>query len=390
VAAANSAAGGARLLAYSCVFPAHADVDEAAEIARVRDWLGLEGVEARFAGGSALSAAAEFLREWELPSTSPNLFVWLPLLRRAAADGVDVMLDGEGGDELFGAARYLVADRLRAGRPLAALRVARALPGMGERPRARWLGRAMMSYGVRAALPPALHERLRRARADGAAGPSWLSEEMDRLHRAGEDPWRWKGARGPRWWAHLAHLLTGAGEALGAPDQMRRAGLMAGVEPRHPLRDPELVELVLSLPPELAFHPRLDRPLARRALAGSLPDATLADERKPAFNSLLESALTGPDAAALRHLLADPHPELAARVRRGAVEQMLKAPTGGSALDLWRIASLEMWLRHQQDPSAERLRALTEAAEPNVSFVVAHGRSRQNAEGHAHGGSVPT
>ena len=37
----------------------------------------------------------------------------MPLLQRAAADGIRVMLDGEGGDELFGVARWLVADKLR-------------------------------------------------------------------------------------------------------------------------------------------------------------------------------------------------------------------------------------------------------------------------------------
>lgn len=389
IAAVHSSTGG-RLAAYSCVFPSHEDVDESREIARVRDWLGIDGVEARFLGGSALAAGAEFIRAWEVPSVSPNLFVWLPLLRRAAADGVDMMLDGEGGDELFGCARYLVADRLRAGRPLAALRAARRLPGMGERPRPRWLGRALAAYGVRAALPPAAHERLRRARADGIAGPPWLSGAADRPHRAGADPWRWKRVDGPRWWAHLSHVLTAGPESLGAPEQMRRAGLLAGVEPRHPLRDPELVDLVLSLPPELAFDPRRDRPLARRALAGTLPAETLEDDRKPAFNPLLTDALAGPDRGALRDLLAAPHPDLAQRVRRDALRRMLDRPSHERprawALDIWRIASLEMWLRHRSGEPSSAL----EGPAATVSFAKVHGLSRQREQLDPDGGSVPT
>jgi hypothetical protein len=219
---------------------------------------------------------------------------------------------------------------------------------MGERPRARWLGRALASYGVRAALPYAPHERLRRARGRDAHAAGWLD---DRAPLDRPDPWAWKRTRAPRWWAHLAYTLTVAGDEMGAPDQLRRTAQMAGLERRHPLRDQELIDLVLGLPPELAFDPRLDRPLARRALAGSLPPERLDDDRKPIFNSVLAGALAGEDAPALRQLLADPHPELARQVRTEAVAAML--PSAGTAqpraaaLDLWRIASLEMWLRHR-------------------------------------------
>ena len=340
VVAAATVAEGARPVAYSGVFPDHPEADESERIRRTREHLGLEGVELALGGGSALEAAAEFMREWELPSVSPNRFLWAPLLRRAAADGTDVMLDGEGGDELFGAARYLVADRLRAGRPLAAVRVARSLPGMGAEPRAAWVRRALALYGARGALPAPLHERLRRARAAarGSAPPA-------------PDPrWHWKSLSGPRWWAHLVHTLTQ--DAIGAADQQRREAAMHGLDVRHPLRDPELIDLVLALPPELAFDPHLDRPLVRRALAGDLPEATLRDSHKPFFNSLLDGALAGTDAPALRALLRDPHPLLAARVRREVMSELLepsreglRTPTWG--IDLWRLGTLELWLEHR-------------------------------------------
>jgi asparagine synthase (glutamine-hydrolysing) len=336
VVAAVAAPAAGSLTAHSGVFPQAPEVDESARIRRVRDWLGLEGVEAELGSGSALEAADEFTREWHLPSPSPNRFVWKPLLAGAAAGGTDVLLDGEGGDELFGCARYLVADRLRGGRLLAAARTARRLPGMGADPRPRWIGRALAVYGARGALPPALHERLRGARGS-AGGPGWLAAPV------ADDRWAWKSRRGPRWWAHLASML--AGDRLGAADHQRREAAMHGLELRHPLRDPELAGLVLRLPPELGFDPHVDRPLVRRALARELPADVLGPARKPFFNVLLETALAGPDRERLRELLGDPRPELAALVRTGALRDLLEDPRGPAALDLWRLATLELWLR---------------------------------------------
>jgi asparagine synthase (glutamine-hydrolysing) len=366
IAALASAAmePGAPPVAYSGVFPSHPEVDESAGVRRVRDGLGVPGVEAELGAGSALAGAIEFTRAWELPSVTPNRFVWTPLLRRAAADGIDVMLDGEGGDELFGCSTYLVADHLLAARPLAALRTSRRLPGMGSRPRPRWIARSLLVYGARGALPRRLHERMRAARGHRNR-PDWLTVDV-------ADPrWAWKRRSGPRWWASLAHQLTS--DSVGAADQNRREAAMHGLAFRHPLRDPELIDLVLGLPPELAFHPRLDRPLLRAAMEGQLPDQTLRDTSKPFFNALAEDALTGPDLAPLHELLDDPHAELAARVRAGALAALLdRAATAaappGWELDVWRLATLEIWLEHQADPSAlDPLLSELDAA-PHVTF----------------------
>jgi hypothetical protein len=194
-----------------------------------------------------------------------------------------------------------------------------------------------MRYGARGALPPLVHAGLRAARG--------------REHPRG-DEWAWKGTRGPRWWAQLAYALTTARDAIGARDQLRREGAMAGLELRHPLLDTALVEMVLALPPELGFDANRDRPLARRALAADLPAAVLADDRKPAFNSLLDDALAGPDRATVEALLTAPHPELARRVGDVARGALVEQRSPAWSLDLWRVAQLELWLAHCEDPAA--------------------------------------
>ena len=348
-AAAHDRLGRDAPTGYSVVFPGHAEVDESPRIAAVRERLGLAGVQASFEGGGALGPALEVQREWDLPSATPNLFIWLPLLRRAASDGVDVLVDGEGGDELFGCACYLVADRLRRGRPLAAADAVRRLPGMGARPPARWVRRGLVAYGLRGALPLWLHRRLRGLRAGRRTHP-WLSEAGVRLLHEADDGWDWKRLRGPRWWAQLATQLSG--EALGAAEQFRRESRLTGVELRHPLRDAQLIDLMLTMPPELSFDADLDRPLLRQAFAGELPDEVTGYTEKATFNSLLEAAFRGPDAAAVRELLGDLQPELARLVRPDTVASLAAQTRATShpltwALDVWRLASLELWLRAQ-------------------------------------------
>jgi asparagine synthase (glutamine-hydrolysing) len=364
-AAVATAAGDRIATCYSGVFPDRPAIDETQRLRRVRAVLGLTGVESAIGSGSALAGAAEFLAEWELPPASPNRSVWAPLYRRAADDGVDVLLTGDGGDELFGCARYLIADRIRSMRPTAAVRLAGSLPGMRPHPRPRLIARALLVYGVRGALPPALHDRLRAARGR-SRGPDWLTRP------ARDDRWRWKRSPGPRWSAYLLHLLTD--DPLGTTEQRAREGAMQGLRFRQPLLDPAMVEFAMSLPPELAFDGELDRPLLRRALSGELPDDILGSSRKPAFNALLESALAGPDRALATELITRPRQALRQLVDADRVAAIVRdlgrdgAPPA-LALDAWRIATAELWLRHHEDPGSTA--SLNEVlAPPHTSLTV--------------------
>ena len=73
--------------------------------------------------------------------------------------GVDVMLVGEGGDELFGWAPHLFADLLRRGQLLAAWRLTRRIPEVGADADARLRLRAIRKYGVRPLVPAAVRRR---------------------------------------------------------------------------------------------------------------------------------------------------------------------------------------------------------------------------------------
>ncbi len=149
--------GGTSLRAYSGVFPDEEAVDESPLIDATTRMLGLDGVRMAPQGGSALAGALDYLERWEVPLVSAQHFIWRPLLRRASEDGATVMLRGELGDEVFGHAPYLLADRVARGRLLSAWQLARRCPGAGDASR-RQIARLLRRYGLRGAVPRPLHE----------------------------------------------------------------------------------------------------------------------------------------------------------------------------------------------------------------------------------------
>ena len=349
------------LAAYSLVHPDHPDIDESSLIERVTTFLGMPSERIPVSGSSALTAALEFQLAWELPTTTPMLAFNLPLLRRAAADGIAVMADGEGGDELLGCSEYVLADRVRRGDVRGAISLARRLPGVGDDPGARFLWALVREFGLKGAAPRALHRTLRRALGARRYAPRWLQSSAASRYLELHDEWAWKALEGPRWWSYLADLLTSGRVRMGAYDLLRRRAALAGVTNTHPLlEDLDLVELVLGLPPELALDPVLTRPLARDAVAGLLPDEIRLRPDKVDFSRLLIDALGGPDRALVAELLGARDAEVWAYVEPEQVRGLLEVPRERRSTE-WarvvaRLATTESWLRTQADPGLpERL-----------------------------------
>ena len=135
-------------------------------------------------------------------------------------------------------------------------------------------------------------------------------------------------------------------------DYLRHKSLLAGTEGKHPfLQDLELIELVLSLPPELAFDARYDRPLLRASMEGVVPDAIRLKTDKPHFTSIFVDAMSGPDYQTSVRLLR-PGAEIYAFARPEAIERLLAASPRERraftwAWTVWRLAVCEHWLRAQ-------------------------------------------
>jgi asparagine synthase (glutamine-hydrolysing) len=352
------------LRSYSAVFPGF-EFDESDKIASLTRQLGIPARTFRPAPQGALWLALRHISAWQLPLAGAGALIEATITGAAAADGAELVLDGQMGDEVLGFAPYLLSDRLARGDLLGAWRLLGRWPfgRPATRQQKLWL---LRNVGLKGAVPYRLGTFLRMARRDLEAGaPPWLLAPHRRHFVENEDHWAWKLAgQGPRWWRFNADNLIHAPHREMRLDYLRHRAAAAGIGSSSPLYDVELLEYCLNLPPLIAFDPELSRPLAREAVAGLVPEDVRLQRQKASFSSFCVEMLRDADAAGLEAVITTPDPALGeyldmAWVRRlwqdGARGQRHPVFWGGV---IWKAAVAEAWLRLQSDRAwIERLLA---------------------------------
>lgn len=344
-------------VAYSAVFPTYPEMDESELIDLLIASSGSASVRTSIRGGSALGGSLDYLSRWRLPSASPNHFLWRDLLARAAADGRRVMIDGEGGDEVFGMQPWYIADLLSEGRLHAAQRLAGRIPGLGRRGASRLMRLRMLArFGPTGLAPHGVHRMLAGTRRTARRSPALLGRRARRQWSSAYDPWAWKRLSGPLWQRRLTYALTDEREILDAHGHLRRRAAGAGLESRHPfMHDVDLLQSALDIPPEALFNAWMDRPLLREGLVGRLPDPIRLRRGKSYFTPILQDSVSGPDRGLLITLLRRPDAEARRWLNPTWLEEDVALQTGrqpaASALQLFRAGALECWLRSLSDPT---------------------------------------
>jgi asparagine synthase (glutamine-hydrolysing) len=267
------------------------------------------------------------------PFGSTSIVAQWYVMRAAAAAGLKVMLDGQGGDEtLAGYAStthaYRFADLAASGRlvalareaassGLAANALAQALvtPALPER--ARWWLRARRDRGDRIA-----HPRLARP---SKAPPSPPSGRLpDRLRRQ----------------YHLILSRRGLPELLRYED---RNSMAHSLEGRVPFLDHRLVELSYGLPATMLYEGGMTKRILRDSLADVLPPEVRTRRDKLGFVTPETRFLAG----ALGRIGLSVLDTKAAR-ERGFVnvdEALRRLTAGTSPRPVWRAICVELWAR---------------------------------------------
>jgi asparagine synthase (glutamine-hydrolysing) len=256
------------------------------------------------------------------------------LIAREASRHVTVILNGDGGDELFGGyARYPFARRLD---------LLASLPG--------GLGLARHVYARRSYLD-SFFDALGHLEYDVAARRLTSVTTADQCAALFTSD-AGVAAPGEQGSADLTSALFAWDTSAYLPDDLLTkvdiASMAHGLENRSPFLDHRLFEIVASLPPSRRAHPFRTKPILRRLARGRVPDEVL-HAPKQGFQLPLERWLRGPLAGWLDSLLLDPQ-ATKNLYRPGALKAELSRFRSGTSdphapYRLWGLATLELWAR---------------------------------------------
>jgi len=345
--------GAAALPTFSMVFDETPEQNERPQIEAV-----LAAIDAipHFLPSNGVAHLAELpslLEHQAGPFLAPNLAASRRLYAAARAAGVDVLLDGHGGDEAISFGSGRLAELAAEGRWFA-LRRELSLLARHE----RWPARSVF-WGLFAAYMPGaglmrrlrrLERRLRTTRRREDDPLRFLSPPLARraaaLQRENRSPPPRSGKVEQA--QHLA-TLTGPLQAY-ALEILDRAAARAGVEARYPFWDKRLVEFCCSAPAEDKLKDGRTRALLRRSMVGVLPEAIRTRPDKFNFMPHFLAGLAVKPAASAHEVFPDGEQELEAflslRELRSAYDALLQAPAGRPPLEaqaLWRCVAFARW-----------------------------------------------
>jgi asparagine synthase (glutamine-hydrolysing) len=319
-------------------------------------------------------------REFDQPFGNSSVAPAFCCARMARADGIDMLLAGDGGDELFGGnTRYAtqqlleayqrVPTALRRGviEPIASLRWASALPVV--RKGASYVEQA------RTPMPDRMHRYnlLQRIGIDTLLEPDFVAQ-VDRDAPARQQREVYDASTAT---ALINRMLAYDWKYTLADSDLPKvlgATHAAGVATAFPLLDDDLVDFSLALPPELKLRGRQLRWFFKEALRGFLPDEIIT-KKKHGFGLPFGVWVAQP--GALRDLALDALDGVSRRgiVRRDFVQdlvgRLLPEHPGYYGEMVWILMMMERWLAGHEAarPSSLERRAAMIVAAPHADWA---------------------
>jgi asparagine synthase (glutamine-hydrolysing) len=263
------------------------------------------------------------------PFVSFGMYGQYKVMQRARAEGMKVMLDGQGGDEVFlgykRMATRILREHWRHGRVGSLLREWHGLKINGSIP---YFHSAMANIFFHS---PAIAEWHRGRAMHRVVDRGWLEPVRREIS---EQTFRYDD---------LQSLQTGELTRYPLPSLLRyedRNSMAWSLEARVPLLAVPLVDAVLPLPWNWKVRDGWTKIALRQAVADRLPSPILWQRRKLGFE-IPQREWVRAAAPAIRAMLADL--PVGAPIRRAAVEKALDENPAEPWL--WRALSLAMWIR---------------------------------------------
>jgi len=272
-----------------------------------------------FSGAYSLESNYRLNPHWP-PITTATMY--LPLAERLHAEGRRIVLTGQGGDQLLGGSCHLLGDLLRRGRWRALF----------------WELYTFLDGPIRFSFR-CFRDAVPSVGKGGAFMPRRAGRERETILPLGGEA---GGLLGHRMRMLLSDLEMTVRD--GAPFHALEAAY--GFRFRHPFYDRELVEYLLTLPPESLYSRGWTKLPLRYGLEGILPDPIRSRRDKAEFSALIRRELE----AEAERSGGFPCPELQrlGLLERPRIHEMERAfiqKDDRELLLLWRAVNLESWYR---------------------------------------------
>jgi asparagine synthase (glutamine-hydrolysing) len=273
------------------------------------------------------------------PFAGTSIYAQYNIFRAADSEGVRVMLDGQGADELLGGyAAFLgpqVASLLRHGQLRAATQLLRSCQHRSDASAS-----AIARYVAAASIPRRLKTMV-ASRVHSSRIPRWIDHAW--FADRGVDPAPRKDP-GPDLRAHLVRAIETTLRSLLRYED--RNSMAFSVESRVPFLTPGFAELVLSLPDKYLIAPDGTRKaVLRSAMRGVVPDVVLDRRDKIGFQTPERGLIASAGGWAARVLASDTARNVGA-IRGDAIRHAAASIDAGmtdSSIPLWRWLNLIRW-----------------------------------------------
>jgi len=346
-----------RLRTYSVGFDYVADTDELPRARLVAERFGTEHHDIHVSGTHLADLLRRLAIAHDVPfSDAANIPLYQ--LCEALRGETKVVLQGDGGDELFGGyRRYELLDRIGLLGPLA--RMARPLLGWRFHSRFRSLQRMAAALSER---EPAKRMALLLTTELEDCSPIRVLAPSLRTLASEQDPFaRYRecaeslGPLDPVQLMLLTDLLIILPDVF--LEKVDRATMARSVEVRVPFLDNELVSYVAGLPSRTKVQYGHKKRILRAALRGVVPDEIL-DAPKAGFGVPFGRWMQGEVGKLLRDLALDPSSDAAGLFDVPVLQRLLKEHERGACdhgFLLWKCLQLALWSQFVLAPARQSL-----------------------------------
>jgi len=276
----------------------------------------------------------------------------LYLVAEQLRGSIKVILQGDGGDEMFGGyRRYVVLSYERLWRSLARL----ARPFISWLPASPSRFRLLRFVDAMRHPDPAMRMALLLTEEPLDSPPTRVLTREARRELDAEDPFR----RYRQLYERLrdrdvVQRMLYVDSAIILPDifleKVDKATMAHGLEVRVPFLDNELAAFAMGLPSNLKVRHGQKKWILRRAMRGLLPDSIL-DSPKRGFNVPYQAWLRGPLRSYLESVMLDGRALDRGFFDRGALKRSLDDHVQGrrdNGFLLWKLLNLQLWAAHHK------------------------------------------